>query len=93
MKIGTIVFIKKGIASKSEGYYPYLYEGEGKFLSVCLEGDSSLHGDGLRPYDGKRVELTGEMDEEYGTFFRAETIREMTVALSEGGEDRAQEEI
>lgn len=60
---GTILFVLINVGSKSEGQHPFLYEGNGVFRKVWLDGDISFTGDKLREYDGKYVSLSGEADE------------------------------
>jgi hypothetical protein len=60
---GTILFVLINVGSKSEGQHPFLYEGNGVFRKVWLDGDISFAGDKLREYDGKYVSLSGEADE------------------------------
>lgn len=78
MRYGTIVFQLKNIGSKSEGLSPFLYEGKGSFLKVWKDGDCSLIGEDLMPYDGKRVVIEGEIDEDYGIFL-IENIQECVL--------------
>jgi len=60
---GVIVFKFTNAGSKSEGMFPFLYTGEGNFIKIWLEGDTSLYGDELKVYDGKAVEITGAINE------------------------------
>lgn len=82
MRYGTIVFQLKNIGSKSEGLTPFLYEGKGSFLKVWKDGDCSLFGEGLIPYDGKRVAIGGEIDEDYDIFL-IENIQECVLECIE----------
>lgn len=78
MRYGTIIFQFANIGSKSEGLRPFLYEGKGSFLKVWKDGDCSLMGEDLMPYDGKRVSIEGEIDEDYGIFL-IENIQECVL--------------
>ena len=56
---GLIVFKHSNHGSKSEGLRPYLYKGFGQFMAVWKEDDYTLSGEGLLPYDGMNVVITG----------------------------------
>ena len=61
---GTVVFILENKGSKSEGTFPFLYLGNGEFVRVWLDGDISAFGNGFREFDGMRVTLVGEKNEQ-----------------------------
>ena len=75
---GIIRFRPHASGSKSESVRPFL-EVEGKEpVRLHLEGDNPFSNDGLRGFEDKECEVTGQMDEQNG-FFRvseAEAISE-----------------
>lgn len=59
---GTVVFVKTNIGSKSEATVPYLKIGaETPLLKILLRNDNPFENKGMVAYDGKLVELTGEL--------------------------------
>ena len=88
---GLIVFKYSNMGSKSEGLRPYLYKGLGQFMAVWKEDDYTLSGDGLLPYDGMSVVITGYEGD--ADIFVIETIENALEVLlreietNEGDED------
>ena len=60
---GIVIFHLSGIGSRSEHVRPFLYLGNANFQKIWKKGDSSFTGTSLIKYDGKRVIVTGEVDE------------------------------
>lgn len=59
-KHGIIIFLEANTGSKSEGIFPFLYETAGKYTRIMLKDDNPFENNGLRPWDGQRVELLCE---------------------------------
>lgn len=74
MQQGIIVFSKINIGSKSECYHPFLYQGEGRFLRLRKPGDNPFVNESLKPFDGKFVKITGNLDE--NDVFCVESVEE-----------------
>ena len=60
---GTIVFMLCNQGSKSEGLFPFLYEGNGSFLRLYKEGDNPFENESLKVFDGQVVDLEGDWNE------------------------------
>ena len=56
---GIIVFVLLNKGTKSEGFFPFLYEGKGNFTQLFLKGEINVK-NAFLSFDGKRVEITGE---------------------------------
>ena len=78
---GIVIFHLSGIGSRSEHVRPFLYLGNANFQKIWKKGDSSFTGTSLIKYDGERVIITGEVDEEYDTLI-IETIEEAILTDS-----------
>ncbi len=63
MEQGIIFFIKINIGSKSESSQPFLYQGDGKFLRLKKQGDNPFANESIKPFDGKKVRVTGQKNE------------------------------
>ena len=63
VKEGIVVFIQTDTGSKSESVQPYLYQGNGEMVRLWKQGDNPFEQNALKPFDGKRVAITGETDE------------------------------
>lgn len=71
---GTIVFLKENEGSKSEAVVPYLYQNRDMALrKVMLKDDNPFENNGFAPYDGKSVEVSGEVALS-GTFIVDEVV-------------------
>jgi len=65
---GVIVYLLAHQGSKSEGVYPFLYQGRDKqMVKLFLKGDNPFENKGLLVYDGKKVKLSGTLSRT-GTF-------------------------
>lgn len=82
---GLIIFKLINVGSKSEGLRPFLYGGKGKFLEVTKADDYTLGCDSLLPFDGKRVTIDGELDENVDIF--------VINTISEVVENRTEEPV
>ena len=71
---GIVVFNLANVGSKSEGLRPFLYQGKGNFQPIWLMDDFSLGGIELIPFDGKKVSVEGEIDE--NDIFLIKSIKE-----------------
>ena len=60
---GIMIFKQAKMGSKSEGIYPYLYMGKAEFTKVYFKGDNPFENATLWKYDGKKVVLEGELNE------------------------------
>ena len=60
---GIVVFMEGNKGSKSEGLYPYLYVGDGKYFRIRVATDDSFDNISLRDYDGKRVIVDGNFND------------------------------
>lgn len=70
---GVVVFLRAAEGSKSEGVYPFLYQGrEAGVVKIKLKGDNPFENKGFCQYDGQRVELTGART--FAGTFVAETV-------------------
>ena len=59
---GTIVYLKANEGSKSEALVPFLYQGRDLPLQkVMLHADNPFENKGFANYDGKKVEISGEV--------------------------------
>lgn len=59
---GTIVFLKANEGSKSEVAVPFLYHDRDTPLrKVMLRNDNPFENNGFSSYDGKPVEISGEI--------------------------------
>ena len=59
---GTIVFLKANEGSKSEALVPFLYQSRDVPLQkVMRRDDNPFENNGFTPYDGKTVEISGEI--------------------------------
>ena len=59
---GTIVFLKANEGSKSEAAVPFLYQGRDTPLQkIMLRDDNPFENNGFSSYDGKSVEISGEI--------------------------------
>lgn len=71
---GTIVFLKENEGSKSEAVVPYLYQNRDIALrKVMLKDDNPFENNAFAPYDGKSVEISGEVALS-GTFIVDEVV-------------------
>ena len=61
---GVIIFKLDNVGSKSEMLAPYLYLGEGKFERVQMLGVNPFFKNPLFDYDGKRVSVEGEYNDD-----------------------------
>ena len=59
--IGTVVFIRKNISSKSEGTYPVLYQNKDQSTPILMREDNPFENNAIVPFDGKLVKITGTM--------------------------------
>ena len=76
---GIIRFRPYAQGSKSESVRPFLeVEGE-EPLRLHLEGDNPFSNDGLRSFEDKECEVTGQMDKQNG-FFRVNQAEVITKA-------------
>ena len=64
MYTGTVIFMLCNEGSKSEGLFPFLYQGEGRLVPLRKEGDNPFEHGSFRPFDGKEVWLSGDMGED-----------------------------
>lgn len=64
MSEGVIIFKTANVGSKSEMLAPYLYTGEGKFERVKMLGENPFMRTSLYDYDGMRVKLNGEYNDD-----------------------------
>jgi len=59
---GTIIFLKTNEGSKSEAFLPFLYRNrEVPLQKVMLRDDNPFENNGFVPYDGKTIEISGEI--------------------------------
>ena len=58
---GIVILLQVNKGSKSEGIYAFLYCGGGKL--VRLSTGNSLDGSDFSAYDGKKVIVTGQLNE------------------------------
>lgn len=63
VKEGIVVFMQTDKGSKSQSVQPYLYQGNGEMVRLWKQGDNPFEQNALKPYDGKRVCVTGSTDE------------------------------
>ena len=76
---GTIVFLKANEGSKSEALVPFLYQGRDVPLQkVMRRNDNPFENNGFAPYDGKTVEISGEIAVS-GTFIVDEVVLSSVV--------------
>jgi hypothetical protein len=61
---GVLVFKQANVGSKSEMLAPYLYVGEGKFERVKMLGENPFMPSTLNEYDGLRVKVSGEYNDD-----------------------------
>ena len=79
---GILITMLLNSQSKSEGLYPLLYMGGGRFANVILQDDFLPQASALLAYDGKFLALEGSYDEE--NVFIAESFVELPpFALTE----------
>ena len=71
--VGTIIFVKQNIGSKSEETYPHLYQDRNHIIPIRIKGDNPFENGALVPFDGKTVEITGAFGR--GRFFLIDEIR------------------
>ena len=60
---GIVIFKEANKNSKSEGVFPYLYVGEGKFVKIRLQNANPFENDELTKYDSKFVVVEGEYND------------------------------
>jgi hypothetical protein len=72
---GILITMLLNSQSKSEGLYPLLYMGGGRFANVILQDDFLPQASALLAYDGKFLALEGSYDEE--NVFIAESFAEI----------------
>ena len=56
---GTVVFLLFGAGTKSEAKVPFLYVNKDIMYKLFLKGDNPFENNGLIPFDGKRVRVSG----------------------------------
>ena len=56
---GTVVFLLFGTGTKSEAKVPFLYVNKDTMYKLFLKGDNPFENNGLIPFDGKRVKVSG----------------------------------
>ena len=61
---GIIIFKQANVGSKSEMLAPYLYKGNGEFERIKMLGENPFMRSSLYDYDGVRVTLTGEYNDD-----------------------------
>jgi len=64
MYTGIIIFMLCNEGSKSEGLFPFLYQGAGQLLPLRKKDDNPFEHGSFRPFDGKKVQIFGEMSED-----------------------------
>lgn len=57
---GTIIFLLDNVGSKSESKHPYLYQNSDSCIPVFKESDNPFENEGLKSFDGKKVEIKGQ---------------------------------
>ena len=82
---GTLVFLNSFVGSKSESLQPYLYLGGGETVRLFKTGDNPFEHESLRPFDGQRVVLTGNHNE--NQVFEVESISKADHADKTESED------
>ena len=60
---GIVIFKEANKNSKSEGVFPYLYVGEGKFVKIRLQNANPFENNELSKYDSKSVVVEGEYND------------------------------
>ena len=63
MYTGTVIFMLCNEGSKSEGLFPFLYQGAEQLLPLRKKDDNPFEHGSFRPFDGKKVWISGEMGE------------------------------
>lgn len=58
---GIIVFLSSDIGSKSEAKIPFLYVNREKVIRLFKRGDNPFENSTFNDYDGKHVEVQGEL--------------------------------
>ena len=61
---GVIIFKQANVGSKSETLAPYLYTGNGKFECIKMLGENPFIKSKLNDYDGVKVKLMGEYNDD-----------------------------
>lgn len=56
VRCGTVVFLEDSKGSKSEGVFPFLRDSDEVCTKVMLKGDNPFENNGLRPYEGQKIE-------------------------------------
>ena len=78
---GVVVFLPAHEGSKSEGVYPFLYQGREKpVVKLALKGDNPFENKGLLGYDGKNVKVIGAFLRT-GTFVVESVAAEIPAAV------------
>lgn len=88
---GTVIFLESHQGSKSEAVLPYLYESSDSCVRIMLKGDNPFENAGLRPYDGRLVEIRGVKGR--GKIFIVQEIAEIGPAASGAAEGPAAAEV
>lgn len=88
---GVVVFMTSEKGSKSEGVYPYLYTGNGEFVRIYKEGDNPFENRTFKKYDGQRVELEGEFNENEWYVVSGISRSQSCEKKAEGEEEEAEE--
>lgn len=79
--LGTVVFLKTNLGSKSEGVFPFLYQDQDRITKIRLQNDNPFENRGLRPFDGKAVEIRGSAGR--GNIFLISEIRPLIPEKTE----------
>ncbi len=58
--LGTIVFLKDSIGSKSEAVYPFVYINRNEIKRIFKKGDNPFENKSFDSFDGKYVQITGQ---------------------------------
>ena len=81
---GVVVFLPAHEGSKSEGVYPFLYQGREKpVIKLVLKGDNPFENKGLLGYDGKNVKVIGVFSRT-GTFVVESVAADIPAAVDPG---------
>ena len=85
---GTVVFLMFYAGTKSESKYPFLYIDRNTIYRLSRKGNISFDDRELRPYDGKRVRVSGMMKEDINPIYAAGTLVADSIELEEEAPER-----
>jgi hypothetical protein len=85
---GTVIFLMVNEGTKSEGRFPFLYVNRDAVYKLYLRGDNPFENNGLLPYDGKRVRVSGVKTENTKKSYAAGTLTVDAVAPEGRPEDQ-----